>query len=92
MSRPGQVQTRTRSSELELGLVTYRKLSMISSSAALPGRVARRVERRERLVHEAEQFDEVLLVRLDVEDAGRVLAARGRLVQQRRRSILSVGL
>ena len=59
---------------------------MISSSAALPGRVRDCVERRQRLVDEAEQVDEVLLVGLDVEDARRELVARRRLVQQAQRA------
>ena len=55
---------------------------MISSSAAFAGRVRRR-RGRQRLVHEAEQVDEVLLVWLDVEDASGELTAPCRLAQQR---------
>ena len=65
---------------------------MISSSTALPGRVRVDRQRRQRLVDEIQLGDEVVLVGLDVDDAGRELAAARGLVQQRMRRSLSVGL
>ena len=64
-----------------MGVGNYRKLSMISSSAALPGRVLDSGSD-ERLVHDAEQLHEVLLVGLDVDDARGELASGRVLVQQ----------
>src|SRR5688572_4966865 len=54
----------------------------------LAGSGARRVEGGQRLVDEAKEVDEVLLVWLEVEDPGGVLATRRRLVQQAQRGHL----
>ena len=54
---------------------------MTSSRTALPGRVRSMRQRGERGVDEIQLGDEIVLVRLDVDDAGGELAAAQRLVQ-----------
>jgi hypothetical protein len=60
---------------LELGTWSLRKALHDLLERLLAGQYLRLIQERQRLVDDAEQIDETLLVGLDVEDAGRVLAA-----------------
>ena len=61
----------------------HRSDSMISSSAALGGRVALERQGGQRLVDHVQLLEEIVAVGLDVDEARRELAAPRRLVQRR---------